>query len=71
MDRNPQAVELGKKLKEARIKRGWSQSKAAKHIGISKSYLAHLEQGVNDLSKAPIPMRVRIEEKLRWDTKEQ
>lgn len=69
-ERNPRAAELGEKMKEARVKRGWSQAKTAQKIGISKSHYQHLEQGYSDLGKASLPLRLQIERVLKWDIEE-
>jgi len=40
----------GKELREARLRRGWTQQQAAKRLGVTQAYLSMLEQGRRALS---------------------
>ena len=42
---NDICVEFGKRLRQFRIKRGWSQEELAYRVGIDVSYLSELETG--------------------------
>jgi transcriptional regulator with XRE-family HTH domain len=50
---------FGKWLKETRIKRGMTQSHLAQSIGVTDSYISHLEHG-DFLTKAGIPCRPAV-----------
>ena len=50
---------FGKWLKETRIKRGMTQARLAQSIGVTDSYISHLEHG-DFLTKAGIPCRPAV-----------
>lgn len=50
-------------IKKARLKRGWSQEKMGRKLGLSQSHVASLEIGRRPITK-------RIEIQLKWICKE-
>ena len=43
-------VELGKKIKQLRLKKGLSQEKFAREIGMDRTYFASVEAGKRNIS---------------------
>lgn len=56
------AQTLGKRLKEFRLSRGWSQGRLALYLGVSRATVVRMERGekVSDLTRAKIE-RVPVE----------
>ena len=43
------AVRFGRTLKSLRVKRGWTQTYLAEHLGLDRSYLSDLERGKREV----------------------
>jgi len=47
-------VRLGRRLRELRLKRGWTQAQLAKRVGLDRSYLGDVERGERNVSAAKL-----------------
>jgi len=47
---NELLVRLGKRIRKARIRRGWTQVILAEHTGLDRSFLADVERGKRNIS---------------------
>jgi transcriptional regulator with XRE-family HTH domain len=43
------AIRFGRALKDLRLKRGWTQTYLAEHLGLDRSYLSDLERGKREV----------------------
>ena len=43
-------IQLGKRIKKLRLRRGWTQVVMAEKIGIDRSFLADIERGKRNVS---------------------
>lgn len=50
----------GRQLKEARQQKGWTQQEAAKHLGVSQTYLSLLESGLRGLPAHLVKMFSKV-----------
>ncbi len=41
---------IGRRIKEIRIEKGWTQAKLAEKSGVEPSYISHIERGATKLS---------------------
>jgi transcriptional regulator with XRE-family HTH domain len=46
--RTPEAVAFGKRVRELRLARGWTQERLAEEAGINSVQVSHIERGAND-----------------------
>ncbi len=42
--------EIGRRIREARLKKGWTQARTAKHLGCSRRRMNRVERGITDFS---------------------
>jgi transcriptional regulator with XRE-family HTH domain len=47
--RNLVCVELGKRIRALRMRKGWTQIDTAVHLGISRGHLSDLERGKREM----------------------
>src|ERR1700749_1687245 len=59
--------ETGERIKQARLARGISQADLAVSVGVSNSYLSHIEAGRRPFSE---PIRLRIAAALGMDARQ-
>ena len=43
-------VELGRRVRDLRRQRGWTQEQLAEQVGVCTSYIGHIERGTRTLS---------------------
>lgn len=48
---------IGDRIREARVKRGWTQAELAEHSGVEPSNISHIERAATKLS---LPTLIRI-----------
>ena len=49
-------VRLGRRVRELRLKRGWTQAQLAKRVGLDRSYLGDVERGGRNVSAAKLEL---------------
>lgn len=50
MDRSGTRILFGKRIRELRKSRGWSQEEFAFHVGLDRSYVGGVERGERNIS---------------------
>ena len=51
---------IGRKIRERRMRKGWTQAKFAERIGRSVAFVGHIEQGTRKLSVETLVNIVRV-----------
>ena len=52
-------VRFGRRLRNLRLKRGWTQVQLAKRLGMDRSYLGDVERGKRNISSVKLDMIAR------------
>jgi len=52
-------VRFGRRLRELRLKQGWTQAQLAKHLGLDRSYLGDVERGKRNISAVKLEVIAR------------